>query len=207
VRPLLLLAATVAACGPFGAHQPDPVKNCVRPAEDLDLPPTADVATLAGGWRIAVFSDGPFHVDSTLTGVLWLWPTHSTDSSVKTGKHAQPGDSAWAPLYGATDLDLLNMKLFGPSDEKTLRAQADPIYPPILVLRRHGTTPEGKPWQEAAIFYYSVVNRRDGRHAHDGAGSTLWIQEFGPSAMRGTVGPAGIIVVDTGFFCAVRISK
>jgi hypothetical protein len=114
------------------------------------------------------------------------------------------GDTARTPLFGGIDLDLWELKHRGNTDEATLRARVDTVYPEVLVTDRRGVH-EGKPWRDVTLWIGSVVNSRDGTMALDGAGYDVSMTGTNASGFVGRWGPAGIARTDTGYFCATRM--
>jgi len=160
----------------------------------------APVRQLAGGYRLQVVSEGPEHTGRAVRGVLWLWPTSSRDSSVRTGRRAVAGDTARHPLFGATDLRLWDVTRRGPSDERRLRARTDPVYPQVMAMDGVGFRSE-----EASLWVESVANMRDGSVMLDGAGYLLLVTAHDSAGFRGRWGPAGIVRTESGYFCARRL--
>src|SRR5215207_6896338 len=91
------------------AFVPGGTKACERAPGLAAAPLGVPAAGLAGGYRLTVVSRGPKYAGRSVTGVLWLWPTSGRDSSARTGRRAAPGDTAWHPLYGATDVQLWDL--------------------------------------------------------------------------------------------------
>jgi hypothetical protein len=139
-----------------------------------------------------------------VTGTLWLWRSTSLDSSLKTGKRVAAGDTSHDPLYGATDVQMSTLTRSGESDEAALRQRTDPVYPEILVTQFGGIS-RGKEWSEVQMWIGSLANARDGSDGLDGAGYSLYITEKDSTGFRGRWGRAGIVMTDTGYYCATRI--
>src|SRR5689334_6863134 len=74
---------TVCSCARWNAAEPS--EAVCMPAPDRGTASLgAPVRQLAGGYRLQVVSEGPEHTGRAVRGVLWLWPTSSRDSSVRT---------------------------------------------------------------------------------------------------------------------------
>ena len=119
-------------------------------------------------------------------------------------KSASPGDTAQYPLYGVMVTDSGN---FTSTRVEKLKAEVDPIYPPVLMiahLQKNAPLPE-RYW--TALLFGTVGNRRDGVLVTDGDGIGAWIREADANGFRGTFEPWGIVVDDRGHYCAYRVSK
>ena len=206
MRLQLLAPVLFAAVGCAGglARGSDGAAAC-RPPSSTDarhLRISADGAP--GRYAFTVHSLGPEHRDQSVTGILQLWATSSADSSPSTGKRAAAGDTVRIPLFGATNLDLYRFRVGEPSDEASLRERTDPVFPQVMATTTGGVI-DGQAWSTFTFWVGSVVNRRDGVMALDGAGHHFTIFERDATGFRGTFGPAGIVQTESGYFCARRI--
>lgn len=205
VRPVVG-ALLVLACSPRPNGGVDPAVDCAPSTQSTSLPGSPDPHGLAGHWRVAAIAQGPLHPGKRTTGELWLWRSLASDSSRRTGVRAVARDTLTRPLYGATTLRLWDVTAVPSPGEVAVRDTVDPVYPPVLVTVHRGILSEGTPWTNIALWVESVVNRRDGVLVLDGAGFVLFLTDVDSNRFLGAWGPAGIVVADTGYFCATRVS-
>jgi hypothetical protein len=184
--------------------RPDLPSPCQAIPAEARLPPGGSHVGLAGRYDLSVISEGPNLAGRRALGTLWLWPSASTDSSPKAGKHVPPNDTVEHPYFGATDLNLWDMTRSGASDEKSLRTRTDPVYPQVLVEVRGWPTGTYSKWKEVSLWIESVANVRDGTVGLDGAGFILDAAQIDSGGFAGRWGPAGIVGTEKGYFCASR---
>jgi hypothetical protein len=92
---------------------------------------------------------------------------------------------------------------FDPKRIQRLRADVDPIYPPILLLA--GPMPSLDVGPAGVLLWETVANRRDGVRSLDGTGTGMWVMQADAKAFRGSFDRWGIAMTDKGHFCASRL--
>lgn len=199
---LAVAGSSLKADSVRGAHTAS--SACTRPAAGASLAPASDHSRLAGGYQLTLVSEGPEHAGRRVAGGLWLWRGSAADSSPRTRKRVAPDDTVSHPYYGATNLDLWDLKRKGPANEAVLKSGIDPVYPQVLVEVLRGPAPSNAVWKSITLWIGSAANARDGSQGLDGAGFALDVVAIGPSGFRGHWGPAGIVRTEKGYFCAVR---
>ena len=200
----LALSVTVA-CHPQTSVARAPGSSCNVPPALAQMSNSINADALAGEYAFSVYALGPYH-HASVTGVLWLWPTSSKDSSVRRGRRAAAGDTVRRPLFGVTNIDVYDVTAAGPTDEPTLRRRTDPVYPEVLVGAERGVY-QGKAWSDVVLWIGSVMNSRDGSMWLDGAGYHFIVTARDSTGFRGVWGAAGIVETDTGYFCAERVPR
>jgi hypothetical protein len=135
--------------------------------------------------------------------MLQLWPTSSADSSPATGERPRAGDTRRFPLFGATNLDLYKFRVEESSAEVNDRARTDPLYPKVMATVS-GNVIGGRQRSTLALWIASSMNR-GGVDVRDGAGHHFTVLVQDTSGLRGTWEPAGIVLTDSGYFCARRV--
>jgi hypothetical protein len=172
---------------------------------------TDDTARIAPGhyWLTMVVGDAAL---ATAGGNLWLSPASPRDRS-PTYRDARPqvGDTAWAPLYGATDADLPRVGAlnYAPDTGEPFVPPAtsrDPLYPGVIGLIQNWQPNRGR--RQNALVIGSFINRRpDGNHFLDGGGIVLWVRLFADGGFYGSWRPFGRRQESEGHFCAVPMSS
>jgi len=204
---ILLFVAAAFASGCVFAPAQNPATHaasCTRP-DSTTIPPTLNLVTLAGEYRVTWVTQWEFNsVPGTTQKRLWLWPTSPDDSSREKQRRAVASRIP-TPLYGVL---LPDTGRWTDSTIFSLRQTIDPVYPPILmnvlpfdVTRRNPVAMRQTP----VLLYETMGNSRDGTSGLDGAGDGLVIREVGPNGFRGIFAPWGIVRRDSGYFCATRV--
>jgi hypothetical protein len=175
---------------------------CTRPAATAAR--LIGARELAGGWEWTLVVERG-RTTRSVTGVLWLWPASTSDSSPTRGARAMARDTALVRLYGATDIRIEEMRREGPADEAGLRDRTDPVFPDLLVTQSASAGPQSF-LAEPALWYRSESNDRARGPGLDGSGYLFRVTEADASGFRGRFGPAGLGVTDTGHFCARRLA-
>jgi hypothetical protein len=172
---------------------------------------TADGARIVPGhyWLTMVADD---RVLATAHGNLWLTPTSPGDRSpVHPDARPPDGDTAWAPLYGATDADLPRVGALNYAPDTgtyfvPTPSSRDPLYPGVIVQIQNWQPNRGR--RQNALVIGSFVNRRpDGQHFLDGGGIVLWVRHFADGGFYGSWQPFGRREEGEGHFCAVPMSS
>jgi hypothetical protein len=196
LRIFVGLSLCVAAASAAGQGT---TRTCTRaPATASRIIPARE---LAGGWEWTLVSQRA--ETRTVTGVLWLWPASSRDSSPARRVRARAGDTTHVRLFGATDIVIHEMRRRGPTDESSLRARTDPVFPDLLVTQSAKAN-QASFLAQPALWYRSEANDRERGPGLDGSGHLFRVTHADASGFRGHFGPAGLAVTDTGYFCARR---
>ena len=124
------------------------------------------------------------------------------DSSSRTHLGPVLNDTVAHPLYGVMVLDS------GEFDERRiqqLRADVDPIYPPVLLLA--GPMRSLMAGTGGILLLETVSNRRDGVMSTDGTGMGMWVSQVDANGFRGRFRHWGIALTDKGHYCASRFRR
>jgi hypothetical protein len=182
-----------------GSVQCDSVADTLRSDRSLE--------NLGGRYRLTlVKTEGVFKPAGVFIGWLYLWRTSQRDSSVSTGRRAEPGDTMRALYFGTTDVDLDAAEAYADYwrlQTSPTRASVDPVYPPILGRVLRGVY-QGRPWLDFTLTVGTVGNARDGSIGLDGAGVGLVVQRIDARGLFGYWDQYGIVDTGRGYFCAYR---
>lgn len=88
----------------------------------------------------------------------------------------------------------------------TLRRGTDPIFPPVLLRVGRPIDPSHPTWPWLALLVETLETREPGVFYNDGAGVYVRLDHLGPAGFAGSYGSWGIILTDSGYVCARRVS-
>lgn len=184
----LLLSAACAGRQQAAAPACEPVVG--------GLASDAAAARLAGQYGLTVVATSGDETGGRSVGRLWLM---RQDSSLWTVgmPGGVPDTSAWAPLYGATDVDLATVGALRLGDLMS----RDPTKPGVLVLERRA---EADVPPSIVLRLGSLANQRDVVR-FDGGYTALRVRDITAHGFRGSWASGTMGAQAEGYFCAVRI--
>ena len=175
---------------------------CAETQNALGLDQTS--GGLSGEYRLTLIAQGGPRRGHTVTGLLTLIPTDTSDrspdprfSQIRPVRYVE----GFMPYYGHARLEL---QAVGAGAEKDITS-TDPIYPGAVLTDYRATDPNShRPWREVEISLGGANNRRDGTVVTGwGTSTTLHIREISRGGFRGSWHSGDEHRV-RGFFCADR---
>jgi hypothetical protein len=126
---------------------------------------------------------------------LWLWHTSPFDSSLgKPTIRPPPDDTIHHVLWGVIGSGATPL-----TAEDSLRRASDPIAPPVLLLGPY------RPGEPGTLLVGTIETRRPNVISLDGAGVGIWLSRADSNGFAGRYRPWGLLLTDSGYFCAKRI--
>jgi hypothetical protein len=181
------------------------VDDCVAVDDSLRTDDTARIAP--GHYRITMIAEGSW-APASARGNLWLSRTSSQDrSATHPSARAPAGDTASAPLFGWTDIDVRKVGVlnYAPDTGQFFvpdPTSRDPLYPGVIVLIQNWQPNHGL--RQNVLLIGTFDNRRvDGFDFLDGGGIALWVRRFSSGGFSGHWSRFGRRPESSGYFCAV----
>ena len=215
VTVMWLFITTASGCQAVAQHTSsrpgDPPRRSVVLDDCLavdDSVRTDDASRIAPGlYRLTMIAEGSWAPGSA-RGNLWLSRTSAEDrSAAHPSARAPDGDTASAPLFGWTDIDVRRVGVlnYAPDTGQFFvpdPTSRDPLYPGVIVLIQNWQPNHGL--RQNALLIGTFANRRpDGFDFMDGGGVALWVRRFSSGGFAGHWSPFGRRRESDGHFCAV----
>jgi hypothetical protein len=184
--------------------------RCLPVSTHEIVPATAVIDT--GEYTLTLVATGGVSAGASVSGRLWLVSTTTArDSEILAGTRKPLGDTAYVPLYGASNVDFRGVSALMHYDTGATTPETssiNPLRPGVVVSHLVNPGPSESAW---ALLVGTIVNNRvacdsanrcSAKRPTSGGGAVLDVYKITRQGFAGTwrnLRPDGA----TGYFCAV----